>query len=198
MAKLVYGIGINDKTRGSKRGVKPFKEYYMWHHMLLRCTEKFWDEYPTYSGTTCSENFKSYAYFYEWCQEQVGFGNKDEKGKDWHLDKDLLIKGNKLYSEDTCVFIPRRLNLLLTKCDKVRGNECIGVYKDKKGGFMSTCRDGGEGKVYLGRYATEQEAFQAYKIFKENLFIGLANDFKHCIDKRAYLALLEYKVGFND
>lgn len=198
MGKLIYGIGFNDKTCGSKRDGKPFKEYHMWHHMLYRCTEKFQNEYTTYVDVTCSENFKSYSYFYKWCQTQVGFGNIDENGKRWHLDKDLLFKGNKLYSEDTCVFIPRRLNILLTKCNKARGSECVGVYKDKLGGFVSTCRDGGERQAYLGRYATEQEAFHAYKTFKENLIVGLANDFKHCIDKRAYQALLEYKVCFND
>ena len=36
----------------------------------------------------------------------------------WEIDKDVLLKGNKIYSEDTCVFIPPCLNLMLTKREK--------------------------------------------------------------------------------
>lgn len=102
--KRVSGIGVKGLEYSTKVDGKMAREYRLWTDMLLRCTEKFWIKRPTYIGTTCSENFKSYTYFYEWCNKQIGFGNKDENGKSWNLDKDLLVKGNKVYSEDTCVF----------------------------------------------------------------------------------------------
>lgn len=198
MQELIYGIGFNDKTYAARSGGKQIRAYDIWQKMIYRCTEKFQDKYPTYTGTACSENFKHYTFFYEWCQKQVGFGNIDDNGKSWHLDKDILIKGNKLYSEDTCVFIPNRINTFLIKRDSKRGGMCIGVYKDRKGGFIAQCNNGTGRQVYLGRYRTEEKAFQAYRLFKENLAASLAMDYQLSIDKRAYSALLEYKVSSND
>ena len=95
--------------------------------MLVRCySDTSKKKNPTYEGCEVSENFKSYEYFYDWCQKQIGFANKD-----WHLDKDLLVKGNKIYSESTCIFIPSEINLLLTKCTASRGEHLIGVCWDK-------------------------------------------------------------------
>ena len=51
----------------------------------------------------------------------------------------LLIKGNKVYSEDSCVFIPREINSLLTKRDNNRGEYLIGVSWHKRDKvFMAT------------------------------------------------------------
>ena len=109
MTKLVLGVGFNDKTRPAKVDGKKVKEYALWQHMLERCfSEKYQTLYPTYRGCNVSDNFLSYSFFYDWCQEQIGFGKVDEKGRSWCLDKDLLVFGNKLYSETTCVFVPQK------------------------------------------------------------------------------------------
>jgi hypothetical protein len=34
------------------------------------------------------------------------------------LDKDILVKGNKVYSPDACVFVPQCINILFTKSHK--------------------------------------------------------------------------------
>ena len=198
--KLVRGIGIKGMTYFTKIGGKNVKEYDLWSSMLERCTQKCWDKYPTYTGVTCSENFKSYTYFYEWCQTQVGFKSKDENGKSWNLDKDLLVKGNKVYSEDTCVFVPLRLNSLLIKCDTSRGEWPIGVClpnNSKK--FKSVCCTNGTRKQkHLGLFNTPQEAFLAYKTFKEALIKEVANEYKEQLDSRVYEALMNYEVNEND
>lgn len=171
----------------------------MWSNMLLRCTQKYWSKHPTYTGTTCSENFKDHTFFYEWCQTQVGFGNRDDNGHGWQLDKDLLVKGNKLYSEDTCVFVPKRINALLIKCNNSRGDLPIGVSFDKeKLKFMAACSDG-KGKIKkIGRYLSINDAFQAYKTFKEALIKEVANEYKEQLDPRVYEALMNYEVNEND
>ena len=48
------------------------------------------------------------------------------------LDKDILIKGNKIYSQDTCIFVPKAINSLFTNRKRFRGEYPIGVYKGKK------------------------------------------------------------------
>ena len=197
--RLVGGIGTNNNEYPSKRDGKLIKEYNLWKAMLHRCAEKCWNEYPTYVGTTCSENFKNYSYFYEWCQSQVGFGNIDEKGNCWHLDKDLLTKGNKVYSEDACVFIPARINTLLTKCNTKRGELPIGVcWYNITETFMAQCHNGSGNQKNLGYFDTLEEAFQAYKIFKEALIKRVAHDYCTQLDPRAYQALLNYQVEVTD
>jgi len=74
MDNFVWQLGINDKRYPSYDGDNILKEYEIWKSMLKRCTQKYWDKKPTYTGTTCSDNFKSYTYFYEWCNRQIGFG----------------------------------------------------------------------------------------------------------------------------
>lgn len=199
MNKLVRGIGINEnKYLAEKDGIL-VKEHILWTNMLHRCTEKCWVKYPTYIGTTCSENFKSYTFFYEWCQEQIGFGNKDNSGRYWQLDKDLLIKGNKLYSEDTCVFLPHKLNCLLIKAELARGEYPIGVYwKKKSKQFCVQCTTGSGTQKYLGLFSDYLEAFKAYKDFKERYIKVLAEEHRHQLDPRAYNALMDYQVEETD
>lgn len=163
--------------------------------MLQRCySEAFKKKYLTYIDCECSENFKYYEYFYEWCHKQIGFGNDG-----FHLDKDLLIKGNKVYGESTCIFIPKEINQVLVKSDKKRGGHLIGVYWHKKGQAFVAQVNRNKGKQeYLGSFKTELEAFNAYKQAKESFIKEQANKWKDQIDIRAYEALMNYQVNTTD
>jgi hypothetical protein len=199
MSKLVHGIGTNDGKYPAFKDGKPTKEYDLWKHMLHRCTEKNGIKNPTYDNVSCSKNFKHYSFFYEWIHRQVGFGNKDEKGRCWNLDKDLLVKGNKIYSEDVCVFVPQRINLLLTKRDASRGEYPVGVHRNTGNRkYMSKCSRGASKQTHLGSFNTPQEAFLAYKTFKEALIKEVANEYKEQLDERAYEALMKYEVNVDD
>ena len=189
--QLVLGVGINDRSCPAKVEGKNTKEYALWHSMLERCYSKpNLEERPTYIGCSVSDNFKHYHLFHAWCQTQIGFG----KGG-YQLDKDLLIKGNKLYSEDTCVFIPSVLNLLLTKSTASRGLLPIGVTKAANK-FKARCR--ADGEKYLGTFDTAELAFNAYKTFKEAYIKEQAELYKDSIDPRAYQAFINYKVNIGD
>lgn len=82
------------------------------------------------------------------------------------LDKDILIQGNKIYSPETCIFVSSTINKLFTKCDGSRGEYKLGVHFNRKSGkFRAQCAVNGKQK-HLGCFLTEEEAYQAYKIFK--------------------------------
>ena len=191
----VYGIGIvGTKYLISEGGVQT-KEYMLWKSMLKRCySDVYKKKNQTYIGCEVSNKFKSYEYFYEWCHKQIGFSNQG-----WHLDKDLLIKGNKVYSESTCVFIPAEINSLLTKREALRGERLIGVCWHKKDkAFIAQVNKSKGKQEYLGSFKTELEAFNAYKKAKEDFVKEQANKWKGQIDPRAYEALMNYTVEITD
>ena len=191
----VYGIGVVGTKYPSRVNGVITKEYYLWKDMLRRCYNgTFKKKRPTYEGCEVSDNFKSYEYFYEWCHKQIGFGNQG-----WHLDKDLLVKGNKVYSESTCVFLTSEVNSLLIKCTASRGEHLIGVYRNKRDNvFVARVNRNKGGSEHLGCFNTETEAFNAYKIAKESFVKEQANKWKSQIDPRAYEALMKYEVNIDD
>ena len=195
----VHGIGVSGTKYPSRVNGVLIKEYMLWCHMLERCySDTYKKKQPTYEGCEVSNNFKSYEYFYEWCNKQIGFGN-DGNGNPFQLDKDLLIKGNKVYSENSCVFIPREINSLLIKREASRGEHLIGVCWDKTANAFKAQVNKGKGRSeHLGHFKTELEAFNAYKVAKESFVKEQANKFKSQIDERAYEALMSYTVNITD
>ena len=191
----VCGVGIVGVKYPISEGRKGTKEYVLWKSMLERCySDVYKKKNQTYIGCEVSDNFKSYEYFYEWCHEQIGFGNKD-----WQLDKDLLIKGNKIYSENTCVFIPKEINSLLVKSDKIRGEHLIGVcWHNASKAFVAQVKKNKGKQEWLGSFKTEIEAFKAYKEAKESFVKEQAEKWKGKIDDRAYQALMNYQVNIDD
>ena len=195
----VYGVGVLGNKYPSEINGVITKEYKLWQSMLVRCySDAYKKRQPTYEGCEVSDNFKSYEYFYEWCHKQIGFGN-DGNGNPFHLDKDLLVKGNKVYNEDSCVFIPQEINSLLVKCAASRGEHLIGVHYHKRDkAFVATVRKNKGKQEHLGVFNTELEAFKAYKEAKESFIKEQANKWKGQIDDRAYEALVNYTVDIDD
>ena len=194
-APSVYEVGIVGTKYPISEGGRDTKEYTLWKNMLQRCySNTYKKKYPTYESCEVSNKFKSYEYFYEWCNKQIGFSNQD-----WHLDKDLLTKGNKVYSENSCVFIPNEINSLLTKSTASRGEHLIGVCWHKKDkSFVAQVNKSKGGREWLGSFNTELEAFNAYKKAKEAFVKEQANKWKGKIDDRAYNALMNYTVDIDD
>ena len=195
----VFGVGVVGTKYPISEGGRNAKEYTLWQSMLERCySEKYQKKQPTYEGCEVSDNFKSFEYFYEWCYKQIGFDN-DGNGNPFQLDKDLLIKGNKVYSENSCVFIPREINSLLTKRTALRGEHLIGVcWSNTNKAFMAQVRKNKGKSEHLGFFNTEIEAFNAYKVAKESFIKEQAEKWKSQIDERAYEALMSYTVEITD
>lgn len=192
MLPLVNGIGINDRKYPMSVKGKSLKVYTLWRNLLERCySPKYQEKFPTYIGCQASENFKSYSYFYEWCQNQTGFGQEN-----YHLDKDLIFRGNKLYSEETCLFLPRDLNSLFISRKNGRGSLPIGVCA--QGDKFQAEVHCGKSSLYLGGFSTPEQAFYAYKQAKEARIKAQAQKWKAHIDPRAFAALMAYEVQITD
>ena len=191
----VYGVGIVGNKYPIKVNDVQTKEYGLWKSMLRRCySDNFKKKNPTYKDCEVSDKFKSYEYFYEWCNKQIGFGVDG-----FEIDKDLLIKGNKVYSESTCVFLPQEINTLLIKCTASRGKHPIGVCWNKtKKSFVAHVGKSKGKQEHLGYFKTEIEAFNAYKEAKEAFVKEQANKWKDKIDERAYDSLMNYTVNIDD
>lgn len=202
----IQGVGfIGDKYLTLNKEYdykKHLRQYEAWMDMLKRSySDRYQGKYSSYKDTVVSENFKSYTYFYEWCERQVGFNCTDENSKRWCLDKDILVKGNKIYSEDACVFVPNEINCLFTKTNKLRGKYPIGVHYDntKKKFISQINRNNAKGcQDYLGAYDCPNETFLVYKEAKEEFIKQVANKWKDKIDSRVYTAMMNYQVEITD
>lgn len=183
-----YGVGINDYDLSTAHLVS----YRRWSNMLQRCYDKdFHIKKPTYAECTVCKEWLRFSSFKKWFDKNYVDG--------YVLDKDILVKGNKVYSPDTCCFVPAALNSLLTKRDYHRGNYPIGVQKPPRGRFFASIHLNGMTKK-IGRYDTIEEAFEAYKQAKEKHIKEVAEKYYSDgkITERVYDALMKYEVDITD
>ena len=159
--------------------------------MLERCySKKKHKKRPTYVESYVDNRWHNFKTFAEWSECNW----KHWMDETWHLDKDILIKGNKIYSPETCCFVPRTINTLFTKSEAKRGDYPIGVSKEKNyRKFKATFK-----KTTLGRYTTAEEAFQAYKDAKEKYIKEVADKWKGLISDKVYQAMYNYQVEITD
>ena len=175
------------------------KEYKIWHGMLQRCyCPKYQEKYPTYKDCKVEEHLLNFQHMGEWLEENY----YEAPGERMHLDKDILCKGNKVYSRDTCIFVPERINVLFTKCDKTRGDCPIGMCLSSSGNYQVECHDGYGKSVYLGVYSTKEEAFEVYKNYKEKVIKEVIDSYEGIIPEPHYSRLREamynYEVEIDD
>lgn len=193
---IVFGVGYTGEgIYKVKTNNKNTKHYSAWYDMLKRCYDsKYIQQHPTYTGCEVYSLWRNFQVFAGWVDENY----YEIEGERMALDKDILCKGNKIYSPDTCVFVPTRINSLFTKRDKCRGDLPIGVVYDKsRGKYMGYCDVNGQQK-HLGRYKTPNEAFQAYKNFKEQYIKEVAEEYKEKIPQKLYDIMIKYEVEIND
>ena len=197
----VYGVGVNDwhtvcfyiNKDGKK---KPIKEVLLWRAMLSRCYSEYTKSVrPTYKGVCCEDSWLYMSRFISDVSQLHGYENAFTD--DWVLDKDILVKGNKLYSKETCCFVPKEANGCFTLRTQHRGSYPIGVSKKENGRFVARCGHNGK-RVVIGTFDTVEEAFDAYRLTKKKEILRLAEKYKGVVDDRVYQALLNYEISIED
>jgi len=185
--RKVHGVGINDANYAvcpkGPDGKQVFCPYYStWKKMLERAyCPKYLVRHPTYIGVTVCEEWHSFMSFHAWMETQ------DWQGK--HLDKDIIAPGNKVYSPDTCVFVPPAINSLLLDCGATRGEWPIGVswYKPTRK-FLARVSTAGRDK-HLGYFTCPHEAHMAWRKAKLRLIRDAAREQD---DPRIYAGLMRH------
>lgn len=165
------------------------REQYLWGAINQRLQRDV-------SYTGCSNQFESLQEFKLWLPLQVGYQSRDNNGEYWQLDKDIAFPGNKVYSPDTCVFVPRSLNSLF----KAKSGELpIGVsFHEASGKWCSRISSSG----WLGIYDTPLEAHKAWQRAKiEQLrdldLSGLELDIKVYTGMKSHISKIESDMTHN-
>lgn len=180
--KLLYGVGFNGFGNNND------KSYTTWTNMFKRCYSEKLRNQPTYIDCKVDERWFDFNVYLEWFNDNYKDG--------YQLDKDILIKGNKIYGPDTCCFVPEEINKAFTKSNKIRGKLPIGVcvFRNKYQTQMSKFGN----KLFFGNYDSIEEAFNVYKQEKEKYIHELAEKWKNQINEKIYLCLINYTVDIND
>lgn len=131
--RILLGVAFNDMDNVRSAELNEF--YTTWTSMLNRCYNRKRNyRNKTYEGVTVCNEWLVFSNFKKWMAEQ------DWRGKE--LDKDLIVKNNKLYSPDTCCFISRELNAFLTTNKGKRNVYPLGVrYRNKNKDMVSELKN---------------------------------------------------------
>lgn len=193
--KRLYEIGYLGEGKYKTRDENGLTLYYKtWNSMIRRCYSKhFKNNHITYKKSTSCEEWLNFQNFGDWMENNY----YEIEGEKMHLDKDILIKGNKIYSPETCIFVPQKINDLFVKKDNMRGEYPIGVYYDKKNNkYKASCKVS-DCRIYK-TFSTSDEAFKFYKKTKESYIKSMAELYKHKIPNELYEAMYSYEVDIND
>lgn len=195
----VCGVGYTGYEKTKDENGESYDSYIRWKSMLTRCySYEYQKKEPTYKDCYVCEEWLNYSNFKNWYDKNY----YEIEGEQMALDKDILVKGNKTYSPDTCVFVPQNINALFIKRNKARGEYPIGVYKPNNSNkykvHCSIFYNWKKQQKYLGYYNNIDDAFNAYKQYKEADIKQMADYYKDKIPDKLYEAMYNYKVEITD
>lgn len=179
--KLVCGQGINDanyKTQSTieingRKKVYRCPYYVKWKSILVRCYSSKYqsDVNSIYYGHTIAEEWKRFSKFKAWMENQ-----------DWidrNINNNLIVPGAKVYSEETCMFVPSEVGFLFNTGSK-HNNEVSSqknkqgvTYSKQLGKYKASITKYGRA-VHVGYYNSSDSAHEAYKISKGHYIIEIA------------------------
>jgi hypothetical protein len=167
--------GVRTKTR----------ESILWYGIKNRC---YGGRHKSYTGCSMSENFLDFQFFARWCNNQIGW---NEDG--WHLDKDFLVEGNKVYSEDTCLFVPRVINNIFSDTPENSSGLTGAVWISHSNKYQARCSEFGKQYSY-GLYPTAEEAHNVW-VEKKNEYVQKVSEmYKGRVRDEVYHRLVNFKA----
>ena len=186
--KAYFGVGLYESRTPA---------YKKWFQMIRRCYDPAWQG-RTYEDATVCDEWLNYQNFAEW------YENNPPYDETYHLDKDLLGGKLKHYSPETCCWLPKELNSMITKNEAIRGNCPIGVSEipHMPGKYIARLTDNYRitGKTYLfyKQFDSKEEAFRAYRSEKLKFVKSQAEKYRQKLDEKVYQALLHWDIDETD
>lgn len=190
----VYGVGyLGVGKHTSLKNYKKQKSYCTWASMIQRCYGRIDNKkQASYINKTVIEHWHNYQNFAEWFESKYN----PEYMEDWSLDKDILFKGNTIYSPETCCLVPRVLNNIILNRVGKRGKYPLGV--SRAGEKYQARFKKGEEVCRSKRFDTPKEAFEFYKYHKQAWIKSVAADWKSLIQNQVYCALSNWEIEITD
>lgn len=192
---IVKGVGfIGEGKYVASNNYTKSPAYQKWIDILYRCYRDN-TNYPAYQECTiCDEwlNYQNFAQFFEDNYYEV-------PNHTMSIDKDIIKKKNKIYCPEYCCFLPRDLNAIfegLNVCK--RGEYPVGVSFLRPAKRFEAYTHKKNRKIHIGYYDTPEEAFYAYKAYKESYIHEMTEKYKQWLPKRVYHALYSYEIDIND
>ena len=174
----IYGVGYIGEGKYKCRIDTVYqKSYETWRSMIDRCYNKRKDgQNDSYYGIVevCKE-WHNYQNFAEWYYENYYSVGEESMC----LDKDTVCRDNKIYSPETCVFLPKKLNVAFIKIsqDEFWINE---INSSRTKGFSCQITLNGKPK-YLGIFDTKEELIKHKNTIRREHLLGLVSEYEEKI-----------------
>lgn len=182
---IVFGVGYFGVGKYNHKDNKKLSQ--TWLGMMQRCYSlDFKKNRHTYKDCTVHSDWHNFQNFAKWFEENYIEG--------YCLDKDFTVMNNKEYSENTCKFIPNKINVILTNVSSSNKKYLVGVNLHKTGKFQATLSIKNK-RVYLGLFDKEIEAFIAYKKAKEAYLKEQLICFRNEIGEIIFNNLINYSIN---
>lgn len=128
LSRSVHGVGfIGDGDHVTSINGFNTKKYLCWQRMLGRCYDRNYIHYNSYKDCTVCDEWHNFQIFASWHDD-----NYPNDGGSYHLDKDIKIKGNRIYSPNACKFVTRDENIEAAKAKYFHAispdGECMTIY----------------------------------------------------------------------
>lgn len=152
----------------------------LWCGVRLRTlNEKFKQEHKSYLNCTLCPEWMCLQNFCDWADSTYP---KSFPDIDWEIDKDFLSSSG-VYSPETCCWLPKELNLFLSRMTERPIYEKKGL---KGSSFILYVREGTEvykekNGHYIGSYPTYEDAVIKWKEVKQNRLSTLIEKYRHCL-----------------
>lgn len=149
LAPSVHGVGfIGEGAHSTSKNGKNTEAYLSWQRMIGRCYDPNYIHPHIYKDVEVCEEWLNFQNFAKWHND-----NYPNDGNKWHLDKDIKIKGNKVYSPDVCMFVSAETNIAAAHIKKFKAVSPTGKTVEFEN-MAKFCRDNNLNKANFHKVVT--------------------------------------------